>query len=403
MERKYPILYDQVIFTGAEYNFGGPFRNESYVGFLHASKIDAKSTWEKWLAGSQLIESTTKILKLILMTKNECSTLEHWIAYHGKMLGFHNLYILDGSSEERCINLLITARDQWQTNVIFTKSNLNTIRRDFKLILETVRTSCDMVMKFDTDEFLAVHTNAKCHADDAKLPNDCRITPYGVANYLNSPEFKLTGERKIAGFTIGTIPDRKDCDRLGGLRLNAVQNGRLKAILDTRTAMRIDLGGHVGYFYPPFHNRTVYGKNRLAIIHAHARCVEIELKNCRTVLQGHGLLKPNDTDAEVWEKIKNYYFGESDPCNATNIHEVNFFRNAPSKKKAYLLARFLKCPAKFEKGFFPPESKGAYNSDFQNFLQIASEEFFNYAKNDITNKNLHNERRAKGKAKKKKE
>ena len=37
----------------------------------------------------------TMSIKIFTMVKNEVDIIEYWIKYHGKMVGYENLYIVD--------------------------------------------------------------------------------------------------------------------------------------------------------------------------------------------------------------------------------------------------------------------------------------------------------------------
>ncbi|KAL7531344.1 hypothetical protein ACHAXR_003989 [Thalassiosira sp. AJA248-18] len=67
------------------------------------------------------------IVKIIMMTMNEWPLVKSWIFFHGEVVGFHNLYILDSSTDPRCLSFMRYARDILGANVIFADINLNEI------------------------------------------------------------------------------------------------------------------------------------------------------------------------------------------------------------------------------------------------------------------------------------
>jgi hypothetical protein len=92
------------------YNVGQD--NRTYPEFLAAKQgKSSEANWKEWLRGSNQRTKVTPakrpaetVLKLIMMVKDEWPLLKQWVLYHGELLGFHNLYILDGSSDERSIS-----------------------------------------------------------------------------------------------------------------------------------------------------------------------------------------------------------------------------------------------------------------------------------------------------------
>lgn len=80
--------------------------------------------------------------------------------YHGHLLGFENLYILDSSTDTGCISFLRYARDSLGVNVLFTDANLNQLESIMTKIGKDIGGSSDLILKLDTDKFLAIHDNS---------------------------------------------------------------------------------------------------------------------------------------------------------------------------------------------------------------------------------------------------
>ena len=76
------------------------------------------------------------LLSLVLTTK-----------FHGELLGFENLYIIDGSKDPRCISLLRFARDTLGANVLFSTANLKELERLLSQIGNDVGPSSDFILK----------------------------------------------------------------------------------------------------------------------------------------------------------------------------------------------------------------------------------------------------------------
>ena len=71
--------------------------------------------------------------------------------YHGNLLGFENLYILDSSTDTRCISFLRYARDSLGVNVLFTDVNLNQLESITTKIGKDICGSSDLILKMDIE------------------------------------------------------------------------------------------------------------------------------------------------------------------------------------------------------------------------------------------------------------
>merc|ERR1711862_572724 len=122
-----------------------PFRS-----FPHFLK-DENNTW----IPSSRPESA--VVKLIMMTMDEWPLIKYWVLYHGHLLGFEYLYIVDSSINPKCISFLRYARDILGANVLFSDADLNELEGVLTLIGKHVSGSSDFIIKMDTDEFLTVY------------------------------------------------------------------------------------------------------------------------------------------------------------------------------------------------------------------------------------------------------
>jgi len=259
--------------------------------------------------------------------------------YHGRLLGFENLYILDGSTDVRCASFLRYARDSLGANVLFSDANLNQLESIMTKIGKDIGGSSDLIMKVDTDEFLAVH-------DESTNTLTTSISDYlsGFAKNQKHPLHLAHNSRvgyiqrsmsleEVCKKNIYSTPEKFPLDEVTsapGL-FKMVYNSKLMAT----GATTIDLGGHTfGQL-----DRDV---TRFGFLHYHKRCVEIEVENCRRVLERHDYISPSDTDQEAKVKLANMFdCGTSDMCNTCGF--TNFFG---SFHKAIFYLRWLDCPEK---------------------------------------------------------
>ena len=194
------VLRGQVYKTGPIFQIGG----EEGIPY---SRHEPKSTseWLEWVAGSaKYPRPPGKVFKVVLMTSNEWPLVKQWTLYHEKMFGFSNLYILDGSNDENCVEFLLFARDTLGVNVIFSQANLNEVQKELNEIMENVAASSDLIIKLDTDEFIAALTGHQVCPGSPGLDEvlnsfpenvfDCSVDPYRVSEYLNTADI-YTGNK----------------------------------------------------------------------------------------------------------------------------------------------------------------------------------------------------------------
>eukprot|EP00957_Ditylum_brightwellii_P208925 15359552-Ditylum_brightwellii.AAC.1 len=87
------------------------------------------------------------VVKLILMTMDEWPLLKSWVMYHGELLGYENLYIIDSSTNTHCISFLRYARDVLGANVLFSDTNLNEVEALLTEIGRKISGSSDFILK----------------------------------------------------------------------------------------------------------------------------------------------------------------------------------------------------------------------------------------------------------------
>lgn len=412
------MIQDQSYECGPTYNFGKSLYREY---FLDTGPTNAGKRWSEWSAhpSTRIDENgdfvSRRKMKVVLMTRNEWPLLKWWVFYHGGMLGFDNLYIIDGSDDKRCIDFLLKVRDKYKVNSIFLKSDLNQVTKDINDIMTSLVAASDLLMKLDTDEFLAVVPEANVplpktatvSTQGAKhysgcpdwrsltnistlqsLHESCQLTPFGVQEYLDSPVFPLDGSRLKIGFVAGSIPNLKACsgpDQGGDLAEFSLELGtptRFKSFFDSRTFKNVDLGSHSGDLYPPFDNAHMRKESQwtkftaLGVIHFHSRCFELESKMNRQAIIRHGFIDEDDTDKVVLAK-SGKGFGRDAPSKETNCSEPMQTCNMNSCHKAYGVMRELLCP-KVVKNEYYTTSKDVvapHNEEFIKYIRQLQQKY----------------------------
>jgi hypothetical protein len=330
------------------YNLGGPGGNVTYKAYLDTPHEKEKShgdMWQEWVNGvNHSLRPLEAVIKLIMMTKDEGDLLQRWVFYHGELIGYKHLYILDGSTNLDNISFLKYARDHLGVNVIFTPANLNELGRELTAMAHSLAGAADFLMKVDTDEFLAVNSqNTTCRNSES---GNCSTSPYGVIELLRAYSLlpiKADGGRMQIETSVGTIQDRKICEAGRGMDLgqfHQIPYQLKKVVLDARTVQVVDLGGHNGVILPP-HDKKPTNIVPLTIIHVHSRCLEHEVRNNEKACRGHGYIPSGPIDpATILKSFENSV--GPDPCLLTSPEQIKDIR-ASSHKVYGLLKHLANC------------------------------------------------------------
>lgn len=368
-------IYGQNYECGPVYNVGGQHHTSYKQSLLGAgSEADPKEVWATWLEGQSSHDHAPQSLrkrtmKVVLMTMNEWPLLAWWTFYHGEMLGFENLYIIDSSDDERCIKFLKQARDEFNVNAIFSKSDLNSIVGDINEIMSSVSVTSDAMIKLDTDEFLAVVPDAADCPDQSSLQSksttdleqSCRLSPYGVQKYIDSSSFLLDGSMLRIGFVSHSVPNREICDSpskandLAEYRFAEGTPVDFKAFFDSRTFEAVDLGSHIGYTLPPFKDQKKY--TALGIIHFHSRCYQMEMDSSRQAVIRHGYIAKNAPDERALTRLQKFAWRKSHrrynfPTVENNCTEKITVCPFPSCHKVHQVMQHLMCPEAMEENYY---------------------------------------------------
>ena len=266
--------------------------------------------------------------------------------YHGHLIGFENLYILDSSTDTRCKSFLRYARDSLGANVLFTDANLNQITSIMTKIGRDIGGSSDLILKVDTDEFLTVH-------DDSTNTLTASLSDYlsGFAKNEKHP-LRLVDNSRV-GYKQSSMPSKEVCKKdiystpeqfsLGPIEF--VGNSYFKEVSESKQmAMgrtNINLGGHA-------HAVKNNHWTKFGIVHYHYRCVEIEVENCKRVLERHNYISSSDTDQQAKHKLaKKFRCAPEDMCNT-----CDFKSNFNSHHKASFYLKWLDCPERMKKEYY---------------------------------------------------
>jgi len=364
-------------------------RNETYAA-LSESEGDGKlDSWRSWLHNHRWEPKQRKmVMKVLLMTKDEWPLIKSWVFYHAKMFGFNNLYIIDASENHECITFLTDVRANYGVNVIFSASNLNEVIKDINYVMTEISAASDLMIKIDTDEFLAVLPDTEpCskYLANNTLHNDCFLTPFGVLEYIQEElSQNMDGSLLKIGYLSNSISKQSICESIdrgdiqslyGNIPFMMPAPTLFKTVFDSRTYREVDLGSHGGLAWQPFNNleEHPYLMTKLGIIHVHSTCYEDEMENNAKAVTSHAYVSPEDTDLERIEKL--YKMIDSPPCHAGPAECCASLRmNVPCFSSCHKVVGYLNhlvCPEEDKQKYYEnfASTEGNTNLLFRKYLE----------------------------------
>lgn len=367
------------------------------------NNMGSDEAWEQWksqlqlptntdtsqstssIAGKRITRPSSLILKIVMMTKDEWPLLKHWVVYHGELLGFENLYIIDDSSDPQCTAFLRHARDHWGVNVVFSTADLNQLAAEMSSIGELIQGSSDLMMKMDTDEFIVVNHPTGTDVKHCVDLSNCTLSPYAVRDFLEDFEYwdlSAHGQPLSALYLSLSHPNRTLCDQGRGddvaqFPLEKVSNLEFKAVSDSRSFRGFDLGGHGGQFHQPMASWT-RDRVRIGIIHVHHRCYHHEVSNSRKAVLSHHYIDASESEQEALQHLLRDYVGPQGACNITEPGQMKVAGNSYHKVLSY--AKSLECPEQNKEEYYQGNklypmidetSSTMVNSEFAQYMDNA--------------------------------
>jgi len=352
---------------------GQPYR--SFPHFTTIDSLDSVGDGGWWSKVDWSSRSDSAVLKLILMTMNEWPLVKSWVLYHGHLIGFENLYIIDSSTETRIVAFLRYARDHLGVNVIFGDVNLNEITKVMTEVGMSIGGSSDIFIKMDTDEFLMIY-------DEGNKTLSTSVSNY-LADFATNENHPLRlKQHSCVGYVQNSAPSIEVCEKdiyagpekfpLGEVERAA---GWWKAVhasnsFSLDSGSEVNLGGHA------VHNDNVgysEGFTNFAVAHFHYRCVEIEMENSKRAIERHDWIAPLDTDEVIIDKLFKKLGCKRDfPCG----REKRFCRKLEdSFAKGRELLKFLRCPDIYRNNYYGSKQQTGFNRGFNDVLEISEQKF----------------------------
>lgn len=285
----------------------------SFVGYRYALEtIIPPSLWFVNPGGE-------RILKIVLITKNELPLLKSWVLHHGSIFGFDNLHILDSSDDAAVLKVLEDAR-KLGVDVVTQSANLNELESQINEKMEKIKARCDFMIKLDTDELLALY-------DPHTMT--FQVDRKSIFDYLATLPFD--GDMYKVGWIASSVVEQDKCKDDDDVFRTATKftpfvETLQKTFFNSRSYRHVDLGSHIGWLHPALENRpkwSQYRITRLAIFHFHSQCFHRVVENNLRAILSHGYLDGKESK-EIAIKKLGAILGPDYPskCSVLSCHKV---------------------------------------------------------------------------------
>jgi hypothetical protein len=280
------------------------------------------------------------MLKLFLMTKNEIELLEDWLKYHGYLFGLENIYVLDGSDDERVFEIYQRYKPLG-LNVYHSSTGLNGLGRELTQLMHAHKGVNNFLIKLDTDEFLAYTRDFALSPLGLLALVLKRIYPRGKVlrwisgNLMNLmyrnkelyvdnfsqffAELPVTGQRYKVSLTTWSIPRKSAVPNICRdlTEFTPLQFTHIKSFFHSDSFVSVDLGGHNG---ASTNNYRVIDTG-LTLIHYHSTSVDDSARRAKQVLLSHKYIDAEDSIMEQRDKLQAIKSDSYVP----SFHKINFY------------------------------------------------------------------------------
>jgi len=231
-------------------------------------------------------------LKLFLMTRNEIELIEDWLKYHGFLFGFENIYILDGSDDQRVFDIYKKYKP-FGLHVKISSTGLNGLAEELNLLMHEKKGLNNFLIKLDTDEFLSYSLPVTL-GDEITQVNLFHNKFLSVSNFSEFFEaLPITGQRYQASFMTWSIPKNSHVDNPAAelIEFTPIQPINFKVFFHSESFLSVDLGAHVGEST----NNEGFIYTGLSVIHFHSTSLDDSIRRARQVLISHGYIDVLDS------------------------------------------------------------------------------------------------------------
>lgn len=229
------------------------------------------------------LNGTMNKLKIILLTKDEPALIETWLKYHGNLIGYNNIHILDNSTDAHVTDIYKRTANLGYHLHIHPQCNLNTAEIYINNIKAQIEGPYNYIAKFDTDEFLTMYKDGEFIYSRDVLKQQLEYLNVGTNHHFYSSYPNYDPSKPTLTATLFHAPD-----------VNV--NTDYKQLYTTKIEQQIDLGGHG--------NRKHTGNNPgLTVLHYHRQPFDTYKQNLKKCCISHGWFSNDDTDEQILQKL----------------------------------------------------------------------------------------------------
>lgn len=250
------------------------------------------------------MHSGSKVVKIILMHKDDWPMLRNWILYHAHVFGMQNLIILDESGHNEPKTYLKRMQKLGLT-VLRGGDRFNTVVNDINKVFDLLRWSGDYFIKLDTDEFLV---------KSGELPS---VNATEITRVID--DLALGGQRAhLNTSTFTYVAANSSCWPLNPtFRRNRLDKG----FLPSPTFRDADLGFHQGSSKDGFNDKANH-EIPLTLLHFQFQCYEQWVRGAGQACESHGYVQPGSSIAERIAKLKPMQPNFPNSCSFNSCHKV---------------------------------------------------------------------------------
>ncbi|PSC73224.1 hypothetical protein C2E20_3435 [Micractinium conductrix] len=331
--------------AGTRYECSNIFDWHFYTSFHpDLSSISAAEAfnhwWEHGIKETRRVHAGQRIVKIVLITKDEWPLVRSWVLYHAHVFGGENIYVIDGSSDKAATSFLKQAECQLGVHVFRSNAGLATLGDDMTKLMRSLGLSADYLVKMDTDEFLAL---SRADASGARS----FIVGPAVRDYVDSFGVR-EGKPLVVTQYADTVPSQACSDDPTAATAYLPSGPRSKLFIRGPTFVATDLGGQgeVLRLRPGF-QATPEPAGDLQILHASAACYENWTANNKRACVSLGHIAETDSDAVARPKLEAKKAEAGDyPGKAQVAGYLAHIVDPAAAKQAYY-ARFTGAPTTF--------------------------------------------------------
>jgi len=245
-----------------------------------------------------------RIVKVVLMTKDEWPLIRDWVLYHSNLFNPENLYVIDGSSVSSKARKFLDgpARSLGVTVFWLPKATLEETGEAFNTVFRSLRWSADLFLKLDTDEFLGLGTPLTSDA-----VTSISLVKEDILSYINTLPLggKSNQYKWQVAWNIMSQPKRI-CSSGSAARPPLIDPPPLfstpyrfwKVLIAAYAYSSIDLGAHDGSIREPFASLSKLSPrydSHLGVVHLHYPCFDEFFANTLRACLSHSYVHEGDS------------------------------------------------------------------------------------------------------------